>query len=320
MTDDMVWQGLTDYSEAFTCYSAAVAAWVAAADASWARTVDPGLWLALTEEDDGLFGFGHFPPALRPYLGLVRTGSDDPQQAVEGILAELARSGRVIVAGDGFNLPWHVAYGRVHVPHWFVLTEGPEVVDPFACRNELGVQVANRQEIDEDDLATLGVALPGDDPVLRLRESLALGDVTPPRVDRYQWLVSDEVGDTRPPQGPIGPDAVRRLARHFRERGQSLDAYRQADDMWSIARHRAFLVRHAAERGADEWVEEHGAPLARRWGHIAPLVMQATLALGAGRAASASVQDTLEELADREAAAAAAFPPQLGGPPAGQQR
>ena len=50
------------------------------------------------------------------------------------MLDESARSGRVIVAGDGFNLPWHVAHGRRHVPHWFVLAatgERPEVVDPF---------------------------------------------------------------------------------------------------------------------------------------------------------------------------------------------
>ncbi len=49
-------------------------------------------------------------------------------------------------------------------------------------------------------------------------------------------------------------------------------------------------------------------PLAKRWGHIAPLIMQATLALGAGREASGSLRDTLEDLAAREEAAARAFP------------
>jgi hypothetical protein len=312
MTEATAWPELTDYSEAFTCYSSAVATWVAAADPSWAGVVNPGLWLALTEEEGGLFGFGHFPPGLRPQLGLVRTGSDDAGEAVDAILAELARSGRVVVAGDGFNLPWHVAHGRVHVPHWFVVMDGHEVVDPFACRNELGVQVANRVPVGRDALAPLVEALPGDDPVLRLRESLALGDVTPAAPERFQWLVAADVATARAPEGPTGPDAIRRLARFFREHGQSLDAYRQADDLWSIARHRAFLARYAAERGAADWVEEHAAPLTRRWGHIAPLVMQATLALGAGRAASTSVADTLEELAERETAAAAALPAELG--------
>jgi hypothetical protein len=314
VTEATAWPALTDYSEAFTCYSSAVATWVAAADPSWVAAVNPGLWLALTEEEDGLFGFGHFPPGLRAQLGLVRTGSDDAEEAVEAILAELSRSGRVIVAADGFNLPWHVAHGRVHVPHWFVLMEGPEVVDPFACRNELGVQVANRVPVARDALAPLVEALPGDDAVLRLRESLALGDVTPAAAERFQWLVAADTGATRAPDGPTGPDALRRLARFFREHGQSLDTYRQADDLWSIARHRAFLTRYAADSGAAEWVEEHATPLVRRWGHIAPLVMQATLALGAGRTASSSVADTLEELAERETAAAAALPPHLGGP------
>jgi hypothetical protein len=202
----------------------------------------------------------------------------------------------------------------VHVPHWFVLTEGPEIVDPFACRNELGVQVACRAPIAREALAPLVPALPGDDPVFRLRESLALGDVAPSLTSRFQWLVAAEVEGVRAPQGPTGPDAIRRLAHAFREHGQSLDAYRQADDLWSIARHRAFLARYAADSGADDWVEEHGVPLARRWGHIAPLVMQATLALGAGRAASASVPETLEDLAEREAAAAAVLPAALAGP------
>jgi hypothetical protein len=314
MSETAAWNQLTDYSEAFTCYSAAVATWVAAGDSSWRGVVNPGLWLAVTEERDALFGFAHFPPGLRSHLGLVRTGSDDAGEAVDGILEELGRTQRVIVAGDGFNLPWHVAHGRVHVPHWFVLTEGPEVVDPFACRNELGVQAAHRRPVDRDALAALIVGLPGDDPVLQLRESLALGDVAPMVAGRFQWFVAGDVGVARPPQGATGPDAIRRLARFFRERGQSMDAYRQADDLWSIARHRAFLARYAAECDADEWVEQHGAPLARRWGHIAPLVMQATLALGAGRPASASVPDTLDDLAEREVAAAAALPPDLAGP------
>ena len=68
----------------------------------------------------------------------------------------------------------------------------------------------------------------------------------------------------------------------------------------------------AAGRSADaalrEWGAEYPEPLARRWGHVAPLLMQAMLALGAGRKASASVPETLEELAEREEAAAAAFP------------
>jgi hypothetical protein len=112
---------------------------------------------------------------------------------------------------------------------------------------------------------------------------------------------------------------VRRLARHFREQGQRSESYRQADDLWSVGRHRAFVVRRAEALAADTggagvsaWTAEHGAPLAARWTHVAPLLMQARLAIDAGRAPSQSLAEALEELADRESAAAEAFPADLG--------
>jgi hypothetical protein len=252
-------------------------------------------------------------------LGLVRVGADGSgAEAVEEVVAELRRSGRVIVAGDGFRLPWHVAHGRRHVPHWFVLAGDPdrlEVLDPFACRNELGVQEAARVPIARESLAELLVGLPGGDPVLELRERLALGDDCGPPGGSCQWFVHGEVADPRVPVGIEGPDGVLKLAGHFREHGQDPRAYDQADDIWSIGRHRAFLARHAADvaaRTANEalagWVEEHGETLAKRWSHMAPLLMQATLALAGGRSASAGVPDTLEDLAARELAARQAVP------------
>ena len=309
------WERLQSSSNEFTCYSAAVAVWSAASDENWGRSVNAGLWLTLTEAGEGLFGFAYFRPELRAELGLVRTGADDTASAVDGVLAEIARSGRVIIAGDGFHLPWHVAAGRRHLPHWYVLAEGEqglEVMDPFACRNELGVQEATRRAVSRDSLADLLPALPGDDPVHRLRERLALGDETTDATGhRHQWFVDGDVGDWRRPIGTDGPSAVLRLARHFRDRGQDPDAYVQADDIWSIARHRGFLRRYAQERASADgngalasWADEHVAPLATKWGHIAPLLMQASLALRAGRTASASVPDTLEALAELERSAA----------------
>lgn len=320
-----IWPGLTAFSETYTCYSSALASWAAHDDPSWPRVVNPGLWLGLEDAGDTLFGFSHFPPGLRASLTLVRKGDDDPDAALSGILDELGSSGRVIVAGDGFHLPWHVAFERRHVPHWFVAAAAPGaplVVDPFACRNDLGWQEATLRPISREELARLIIALPQDDPVFVLRETLAFGDNAGP-VDqsRFQWLARGEISELRVPEGYVGVDAVRRLAQHFREHGQSPDAYRQADDLWSIARHRAFLARYAsdvADRCVDqplrEWVQGHAAPLAHRWGHVAPLLMQATLALEAGRSASPSLPDALDELAQREAAAQAAFPsdPEVG--------
>lgn len=313
------WEDLLSASEEFTCYSAAVATWLAADEPDWSRVVNPGLWLTITDAGDGLLGFAYFQPRFRSELGLVRTGSDDPGAAVDGVLAEIERSGRVIVAADGFNLPWHVACGRRHLPHWFVVMQaddGLEVMDPFACRNALGVQQAARQPVGEPELPRLLPALPGDDPVHRLREILAFGDeATEAGGYRHQWFVRGDVGGWRPAAGAEGPAAVQRLAEHFHRGGQDPAAYVQADDIWSIARHRAFLARHAracAEARSDgelgAWVQEHAGPLAKRWGHIGPLLMQATLTLSAGRGASASVPDTLEELAERERQAAQALP------------
>lgn len=308
--DDALWQQLAGHSETYTCYSAAVATWAALGGGDWRSLVDTGLELTVVEERDGLFGFVHFPSAFRARLGLARRAVPDPDAAVAAILAELDRSGRVIVAGDGFVLPWHVAYRKRHVPHWFVIagsSAAPVVVDPFSARNELGLQQAVLQPVESASVAGLARAELADDEVVVLREAFALGDDTRPVPrDPFQWFVHEPVAETVAAGGAHGPDAIRRLARHFREHSGDAETYRQADDIWSIARHRSFLARHAAETGAREWAAEHLEPLAKRWSHMAPLLMQAVLAVGAGREPTGSVATTLDELAEREEAAAAA--------------
>ena len=220
--DGALWQGLIEYSESYTCYSAALAAWSAFDLPSWRDLVNTGLTLDLVEADGGLFGFAHFPPGVQARLQLRRASTDDPEQAAPGILAELESAGRVIVAGDGFSLPWHVAAGRRHVPHWFVLAGTPAqpvVVDPFAARNDLGLQEATLLAVDPATLATLAQAHPGDDDVVALREAFALGrDGRWVEPRRFQWFVRGEAVDPAP-EGASGPAAIRRLARHFSEHG-----------------------------------------------------------------------------------------------------
>lgn len=320
-----VWEALTAYSDSYTCYSSALATWAALGEdcAQWPQLINAGLWLALVRDGPQRFGFSHFEPGLQARLLLARAGSTDgAADAVDGVLAELERSGRVIVAGDGFNLPWHVAHGRRHVPHWYVLAgsvDAPEVLDPFACRNELGVQQVDRHQVTREELGELLPALPREDPVLALREIFAFGEPAGYSDTRpWQWFVVDAgVGwnDGAAQLDTGGSDAICLLATHFREHGQDQGAYAQADDLWSVGRHRAFFARRAAsvaEAAADgelaTWVADHAQPLAKRWGHVAPLIMQATLALGAGRAASGSLPDTLEELAAKETEAARTFP------------
>lgn len=301
-----MWAELGRYGDATTCYSAAVAAWLAARDPDWSRRLDTGVHLVLVEADDDLFGFAHFPAGLAASLGLAPRAADDAKSAAAAVLEDVARGG-AIVAGDGLRLPWHVARGRRHVPHWFALAPagaGVEVVDPFACVTDLGPQRPERRRVEPDELPALLASMPLDDPVLALRERFALGDDAPPPATPFRWLGPGDGAQLRAPDGLAGPDAVRRLADHFREHAQDLAAYRQADDVWSIARHRAFAARSAADAGRTDWAAEHGEPIARRWANVPPLLLQATLALEAGRAASSSVADALEDLAEREAAAA----------------
>ncbi len=315
-----LWDRLTGLSDTYTCYSSALATWAAFRSTSWPVTLNAGLRLGLVEADDLLFGFSHFEPSLGQALGLGRRSSERPEAAAAAILAESERSGRVIVAGDGFNLPWHVAHGRRHVPHWFVLAstdEGLTVVDPFTCRNDLGWQeAALRPFTAGDELATLAAAIPPDDPVHALREAFAFGtDDRPLPLARFRWLEQAAAPAGAEVDGYVGPEAVRRLAVHFRDNAAMPGAYRQADDLWSIARHRAYVSRRVSEivdaheeEALRSWSDEHAAPLAARWGHVAPLLMQATLALEAGRAPTASLPEALTELADREERAAAVFP------------
>lgn len=310
----VVWEDVAPLGELYTCYSSAFAVWAAFGSVPVRTAVNSGLHLTLVETDGLEFGFSHFPAELGRTLGLARSSTDDPAEAVERIVDELGASGRVVVAADGFNLPWHVAHGRRHVPHWFVIARQDgdlTVVDPFTCRNDLGLQLPFFAEIDEGDLGSLAAAVPLDDPVVALREAFALGrDDRPLDPAAFRWLHHADVTEAVRPQGLEGPAAIRALAEHFRRHATRLEAYRQADDLWSIARHRAFLAHDSAEAGDElrRWNEEHGGPLARRWGHVAPLLMQAMLALEGGRTPTTSLPDTLDELADREERATASFP------------
>jgi len=110
------WQELTAYSEAYTCYSSALAAWAAVERVDWRRVIDTGLHLTLVEAEDGLFGFSHFPPRLASEVALTRRVGD-AAEAASAILDEIERSGRVLIARHRFGLPWHVALGSRHVTH-----------------------------------------------------------------------------------------------------------------------------------------------------------------------------------------------------------
>jgi hypothetical protein len=310
------WKDLLALSDVYTCYSSALATWASSERETWADALDCGLYLAVSDEGDGLYAFSHFVPGLAGRLGIVREQSDDEGAAAVAVLREVEQHGRAIVSGDGYHLPWHVAFGRRHVPHWFVVAGDADelvVVDPFTCRNDLGFQEPTLRRVVADEVGPWLAAVPSDDPVHALREACALGrDERGLASGRFRWL-----GVGAPAAGEAlagwstGPEAIRLLSLHFRTRADDQTAYRQADDLWSVARHRAFVARRAAgHHGAEvrAWAEAHAAPVALRWSHVAPLHMQAALAVEAGRAPTGRLPETLADLAELEAAAAAAFP------------
>ena len=77
---DERWASLLTRSNEFTCYSAALATWLASAEDDWGSFVNPGLWLRITEARDHLFGFSYFPTSLRARIGLIRLGADEPAE------------------------------------------------------------------------------------------------------------------------------------------------------------------------------------------------------------------------------------------------
>ncbi|MBB5953680.1 hypothetical protein FHS29_000250 [Saccharothrix tamanrassetensis] len=306
---DRAWAALAAYRDAFTCYSAAVAASSALSRPDWRDTIDLRLTLALTGEPAGLFGFAHFAPGFAGRVRLARAGTDSADEALDRITAALRRAEPVVIAGDARWLPWQ--HARESAPHWFTVVahpEGVEVLDALAMRTAHGEQRPTRTVVPIGDLPGLLLSVPVGDPVFALRERFALGDDAGPPVHRYRWA---EIGDGPvgpAPQGIRGPDALRVLARHFREHATEPDAYRQVDDLWSVARHRACAVRRAAELGpgSHDWTQRYGRELDRRWAQVAPRAMYAAMSGGAGAPA---LSDLLDDLAELEQSAA----PQLGG-------
>ena len=291
--------------------------WTAFGFPNWAAAVDGGLHFALVEADELHFGFSHFPRNTFTHTGTYPPGGRRSRGGHRRHPPRARADRPSIVAADGFNLPWHIAHGRRHVPHWFVIAhrEGDlAVIDPFTCRSDLGLQRAWFESLDTVELTRLAAAVPLDDRVVALREAFAFGSDAPLTSAAFRWVVH-EVAEPAVVEGFNGPAAVRRLAEHFRVHALRPEAYRQADDLWSIARHRAFFARHAAaDDELEQWAEAHLAPLARRWNHVAPLIMQATLALKGGRTPTASLPDALDELAEREERAAAALRVRLVDP------
>lgn len=255
---------LAPWSQALTCYSAALAAWLAVRDPRWWRPLlAGGPTLGTSPADGGLFLFHHHSAPLLPSLGLAVRWTDRWSRARESQREQLARHGAVTVCGDAYRLPWQVAHGRRHGPHWFTVVRGPEgdaVADALAMTTQDGPQQPCRVPLDDALPEEWCRALPGDgDPVHWLREDSVSGTSHTGRGARYRWLTWD--GDAPAPAadpgmqpGPgrarcapeFGAAAVRALAERVRTDGP-LALHRQADDLWQALRQRELLLTAAGQ-------------------------------------------------------------------------
>ncbi|MFJ2581770.1 hypothetical protein [Kitasatospora aureofaciens] len=309
------------WAETLTCYTAAAGSWLAYDRSNWWRPFAAGGPYLAIEPVGDRFRFHHHPRPLCHSLGLSLRTAPHWSGAADGILGELARSGRVVVAGDTFSLPWHPGFGRARAPHWFVLSGDPLVADdPLGLTGELGRQQPVRVPVPADGLAGLCAALPPGSPVYELRESAVLGTPDPQVGPAYRWLVQDGVvgAPELPPADRMGgADALTALAAHFAQHAGEPDAYEQADDLWQALRQREFVAKALAEERAagvpvpdpDAWTEVLGL-----WRTLPPLLLHARLLARSGRVgrSATALPETLHRLAEAEARCAGErFPEEL---------
>lgn len=280
-----------DWGPAFSCYTSALAVYLAADDDRWWRTLaDGGPHLRVTPTAAGPLRFEHHPRPPGRLIGLRAQGADDWEAAWAGIGSELDASGRVIIAADSWNVPWLTAYRRKHGPHWFVLARDGDaytVDDPLDLVDEHGQQSPVRTRLSEADVRGCCGALTGPLPHLVLREEAALGSTVTALGAGYRWL-------TRVAPSPGTPDAVIRhgaleLADQFARAAAEPASYLQVDDVWQGLRQRELLVR--AIEVEEKLGELSGVParepwerVTELWRRLPPLLLHARLLAGAGGA------------------------------------
>jgi hypothetical protein len=298
-----------DWGPALTCYTSALGVYLAADDNRWWRLLaGGGPYLSVSRGPAGLLQFQHHPSPPALLLGLRARGADDWGAAWAGISDELDAVGRVIVAADGWHVPWLTAHGRKHGPHWFVLARhdgGYVVDDPLDHVDDRGRQFPVRVHLDEADLRRCCRALADPPPHLVLREEATLGSSASAFGSAYRWLVAGErvLGK---PEAPARHGALE-LADWFERGAAGLDSYRQADDIWQALRQRELLVRVLEIEG--RLGELVGLPppepwqrVTELWRRLPPLLVHAQLLArtGARPDTAKALVDTLRAIAEAE--------------------
>jgi hypothetical protein len=314
--------GLAAWGEKLTCYTAALAGWLAAEGQTWWRPLlAGGPVLRIEPAGDGLHKFAHHWRAPAPSLGLALSVAQSWAEAGPALDDLLTRHGRVVIAGDGFRLPWQRAWRRRHVPHWFLLRRTDDgrlrVDDPLTLVNELGRQDSASVVLRREQLPEACRALPPGSVVFSLREAAALGLDDPVIGPSYRWLSPVRVGDSRrlPPQSAelarSDPTvtALHDLAAAFAAEGTMPSAYRQVDDLWQALRQRelataALAVERVRRPCPADMPDPRGwTDAVAAWRRLLVLLFHARLAAESGQLggrAAAVVARAFEQLAGIE--------------------
>ena len=278
---------LSNWASTFSCYTAALAVWLAVRRKDWWRPLLAGTpTLVIRPATDGLMRFEHHPRPPLEMLGLQVRYSDDWPAACAGLHTELAERGAVIICGDTYRLPWQRGYRRRHAPHWFtVLRHGADLLvdDPLEMRTEDGPQAPYRAAITPGALAEWSAGPVRYRPAQRLRELSAAGAEPLGIGARYRWmsagtpLAAGEAGT----EALTGPASIRALAEHCRRHGLEVLATEQSDDLWQALRQRELFLaaaRHDPDLVAPD-VRAHWRAAIEVWRRVPPVLFHTRLCL-----------------------------------------